>query len=47
MKGENTRNTFSQDKNHNFDADAEFHIALGWLAAMSVSIASAALAFVT
>jgi hypothetical protein len=40
-------NNISKETDNNLDADSEFHIVFGWLAAISVSIASAALAIVS
>ena len=47
MNVENNRNTTLQDDATNHDAEAEFQMALGWLAALSVSIATAALATIS
>jgi hypothetical protein len=47
MKVKNESNNISKDTDNNLDADSKFHILFGWLAAMSVSIASAALAIVS
>jgi hypothetical protein len=42
MSVENDRNTLSQDTDTKFDPDTEFHIALGWITALSISIAAMA-----
>jgi hypothetical protein len=47
MNVENNRNNIPQDNATKHDAEAEFHLAFGWLAALSVSIASAALATIS
>jgi hypothetical protein len=43
----NESNNISKDTGTKLDADNKFHIVFGWLAAMSVSIASAALAIIS
>lgn len=43
MNVENNRNTIPQKNATKHDAEAEFHIAFGWLAALAVTIATAAL----
>jgi hypothetical protein len=47
MNVENESNDTSKDTGNNLDVDNKFHIVFGWLAAMSVSIASAALAIIS
>lgn len=47
MNIENDRNNITQDNATKHDAEAEFHLAFGWLAALSVSIATAALAIIS
>ncbi len=42
MNLEKTRSTIQQHDVIGHDVEAEFHIALGWLAALSVSIAALA-----
>ena len=42
MNVEKNRNTLSRDKVAGFDPDTKFHVALGWLAALSVSIVALA-----
>ena len=42
MNVEKTKKTIQQDNASGHDVEAEFHIALGWLAALSVSIAALA-----
>jgi hypothetical protein len=42
MNVENNRSTLLQDSDSRLDPDTEFHIALGWLTALSVSIAAMA-----
>lgn len=44
---ENNRKNKPKNTDAKHDAEAEFHIALGWLAALSVSIAAAALAAIS
>lgn len=47
MNVENNRNTIPHDYATKHDAEAEFHIAFGWLTALSVMIATAALATIS
>jgi hypothetical protein len=47
MNVENNRNTIPHDNATKHDAEAEFHIAFGWLTALSVMIATAALATIS
>jgi hypothetical protein len=47
MNIENDRNNITQDNATKHDAEAKFHLAFGWLAALSVSIATAALATIS
>ncbi len=42
MNVENTRNIGLHDTDTGLGGDTEFHIALGWLTALSVSIAAMA-----
>jgi hypothetical protein len=44
MNVENNKHTLTQNAVDKFDPDTEFHIALGWLTALSVSIAAIATA---
>jgi hypothetical protein len=47
MNIENNGNNMPQDNVTYHDAETEFHLAFGWLAALSVSIATAALAIIS
>ena len=47
MNIENSRKNTPKNTNTKHDAEAEFHIAFGWLAALSVSIVTAALAAIS
>jgi hypothetical protein len=47
MNPKNDRSAYSQENDTLPDAETEFHVVFGWLAAMSVSIATAALAIIT
>lgn len=47
MSIKNERTAFLQDSDTQPDAETEFHVVFGWLAALSVSIATAALAIIT
>ena len=47
MDAKNESTTELKDTGTRFDADNQFHVLLGWLAAMAVSIASAALAIIS
>jgi len=47
MNFKNQSETNLKDIGTKLDTDNKFHILLGWLAAMAVSIASAALAIVS
>lgn len=47
MTLENSGNNHTKNIGHVHDAEAEFHIAFGWLTALSVSIAAAALAAIS
>lgn len=42
MNVEKNRNTLPRDNVAGVNPDTEFHVALGWLAALSVSIAALA-----
>ena len=47
MDAKNESKTNSKHVGTGIDADNQFHALLGWLAAMAVSIASAALAVIS
>ncbi len=47
MNVEKNKNTLPQDSANYHDAEAEFHVALGWLTALSVMIATAAVGTVS
>lgn len=47
MKPRNDQSAYSDDRDAGQDADIEFNVFFGWLAAISVTIASAALSIVT
>jgi hypothetical protein len=47
MNVENKGSTISHNTDIKHDAEAEFHMAFGWLAALSMTIASAALAAIS
>ena len=47
MNIKNERSAYSHNGDTQPDAETEFHVVFGWLAAVSVSIAAAALAFIT
>jgi hypothetical protein len=47
MNIEKKRNILPQHNATKHDAEAEFQMAFGWLAALSVSIATAALGIIT
>ena len=44
MNVENNKHILTQGTGDKFDPDTEFHVALGWLTALSVTIAAIATA---
>ncbi len=47
MKPRNDQSAHAHDRDAGQNADIEFNVFLGWLAAISITIASAALSIVT